>query len=100
MSLSDYQAALSSTREKVDEATTTELDVALDRKLRDALEASAEFGLLRDILVKYWERGFSSEAVYELLSSMRDGVTEDIEERILELMDIVSGFCSLNMRVW
>ncbi|MDN7908564.1 hypothetical protein QZM18_31240 [Burkholderia diffusa] len=79
---------------------TTELDVALDRELRDALEASADFGLLRDILVKYRERSFSSESVYELLGSMRDGVTEDIEERILELMDIVSGFCSSNMRVW
>lgn len=79
---------------------TAELYVVLDRELRDALEASADFGVQRDILVKYREKGFSSESVYELLESMRDGATSDIEERILELMDIVSGFCSPNMRVW
>ncbi|RQR42800.1 hypothetical protein DIE21_36435 [Burkholderia sp. Bp9140] len=79
---------------------TAELYVVLDRELRDALEASADFGVLRDILVKYREKGFSSESVYDLLESIRDGVTEDIEERILELMDIVFGFCSPNMRVW
>ena len=82
------------------EAMTAELYVVLDRELRDALEASADFGVQRDILVKYREKGFSSESVYELLESMRDGATSDIEERILELMDIVSGFCSPNMRVW
>ncbi len=79
---------------------TAELYVVLDRELRDALEASADFGVLRDILVKYREKGFSSESVYGLLESMRDGAASDIEERILELMDIVSGFCSPNMRVW
>ncbi|WP_175796600.1 hypothetical protein [Burkholderia anthina] len=79
---------------------TAELYVVLDRELRDALEASTDFGMQRDILAKYRERGFSLESVYELLESMRDGATSDIEERILELMDIVSGFCSPNMRVW
>ena len=79
---------------------TAELYVVLDRELRDALEASADFDVLRDILVKYREKGFSSKSVCELLESMRDGVNSNIEERILELMDIVSGLCSPNMQVW
>ena len=54
---------------------TAELYVVLDRELRDALEASADLDVLRDILVKYREKGFSSNSVCELLESMRDGVT-------------------------
>jgi hypothetical protein len=77
-----------------------ELDSVLDRELRDAVERNCDFNLLRAILVKYREKNFSSESVYAFLDTMRNGVTEDIEGRVLELMDIVSGFCSPNMRVW
>jgi hypothetical protein len=50
--------------------------------------------------MKYEERNFRPESVYGLIESMRIGVTEDIEDRVLELMDIVSGFCSPDIRVW
>ncbi|UVE67414.1 hypothetical protein L2Y90_25105 [Burkholderia pyrrocinia] len=79
---------------------TTEIDIALDRELRDALEKSANLDVLRTILVKYRERGFNSESLRELLAAMRNDMAEDIEDRTLELMDIVSGFCAPNMRVW
>lgn len=77
-----------------------ELDSVLDRELRDALERNCDVNLLRAILVKYREKNFSSESVYRLLDALRIGATEDIEDRVLELMDIVSGFCSPDMRVW
>ncbi|HTH61498.1 MAG TPA: hypothetical protein VL689_15235 [Paraburkholderia sp.] len=77
-----------------------ELDSVLDRELRDALARNYDFNLLRAILVKYREKNFSSESVYSLLEAIRIDVTEDIEDRVLELMDIVSGFCSPDMRVW
>lgn len=77
-----------------------ELDSVLDRELRNALEKNCEFELLRVILVKYRDMGFSSDSVYGLLDVMRVSVAEDVEDKILELMDIVSGFCSPNMRVW
>ncbi|OMG71640.1 hypothetical protein [Burkholderia ubonensis] len=79
---------------------TTEIDIVLDWELRDALERNANLDVLRTILVKYREKGFGSESVNELLSAMRNCVAEDIEGRILELMDIVSGFCAPNMRIW
>ncbi|WP_080435599.1 hypothetical protein [Burkholderia ubonensis] len=79
---------------------TTELDIVLDRELRNALENGANLDLLRAILVKYREKGFGQNSVNELLGQVRGDVTEDIEDRILELMDIVSGFCAPNMRVW
>lgn len=79
---------------------TNELDIVLDQELRDALDKSAKLDVFRTILVKYREKGFSPESVNELLAAMRNGVAEDVEDRILEIMDIVSGFCAPNMRVW
>ncbi|MBB3257526.1 hypothetical protein F4827_002391 [Paraburkholderia bannensis] len=77
-----------------------ELDSVLDKELRDAIEKDFDLALMRTILVKYREKGFGSASVYEMLDAMRSNAAEDAEDRILELMDIVSGFCSSNMRVW
>ncbi|CAG2159121.1 hypothetical protein LMG26411_06456 [Cupriavidus numazuensis] len=77
----------------------TELDGELDSELRDALK-SCELDFLRTILVRYREKGFDSESVYGLLEAMRNNVSDDIEDKILELMDIVAGFCAPGMRVW
>ncbi|WP_322066522.1 hypothetical protein [Burkholderia ubonensis] len=79
---------------------TTEIDIALDRELRDALEKSANLDVLRAITVKCRGKGFDSESVNELLAAMRDDTVEDIEGRIMKIMDIVSGFCAPIMRVW
>ncbi|MCL4664554.1 hypothetical protein L0Z14_26960 [Burkholderia multivorans] len=79
---------------------TNKLDIVLDQELRDALDKSAKLDVLRTILVKYRDKGFSQNSVNELLATMRNGVAEDVEDRILEIMDIVSGFCAPNMRVW
>ena len=77
-----------------------ELDIVLDSELRSALEGDCDFNFLRAILMKYREKGFSSESVYEFLGAIRFGVAENTGDRVLELMDIVSGFCSPGMRVW
>jgi hypothetical protein len=82
------------------EAMNAELDRMLDRELRNALERNYDVNLLREILVKYREKNFSSGSVYSLLDAIRIGATEDIEDRVLGLMDIVSGFCYPYMRVW
>ncbi|WP_081082305.1 hypothetical protein [Burkholderia diffusa] len=79
---------------------TNKLDIVLDRELRDALNKGAKLDVLRTILVKYRDKGFNQNSVNELLTAMRSGVAEDVEDRILETMDIVSGFCAPNMRVW
>lgn len=79
---------------------TNKLDIVLDQELRDAVDKSAKLDVLRTILVKYRDKGFSQNSVNELLAKMRNRVAEDVEDRILEIMDIVSGFCAPNMRVW
>ncbi|WP_144594407.1 hypothetical protein [Burkholderia sp. KBS0801] len=82
------------------EAMTVELDRVLDNALRDALEKNGELGLMRAIIVKYRDQGFGSDSVYALLDAMRNGAAEECENKILELMDIVSGFCRPDMRGW
>ena len=82
------------------ETMTAQLDAALDRELCDELEKGGDIASMRPILLKYKDKGFGSESVYKLLGAMRSCADEDVEDRILELMDIVSGFCSPEMRVW
>ena len=82
------------------EAMIGDLDVVLDSELRYALSRQDAMAVMRNILVKYRDRGFGQKSVYELLNSMRKDADEDLEDRILELMDIASGFCSPHMRVW
>ncbi|MBR8220257.1 hypothetical protein [Burkholderia ambifaria] len=79
---------------------TVELDRVLDNALRDALEKNGELGLMRAIIVKYRDQGFGSDSVCALLDAMRNGAAEECENKIIELMDIVSGFCRPDMRVW
>jgi hypothetical protein len=55
---------------------------------------------MRAIIVKYRDQGFGSDSVCALLDAMRNGAAEECENKIIELMDIVSGFCRPDMRVW
>jgi len=77
----------------------SELDRSLAKELRDTLVTNCEIHLLREILVKYRKMGFSSERLSRLLHTLRIGATEEVEERILELMDIASGFCAPDLRL-
>ena len=76
------------------------LDDRLDNELFFALNNGCDVASMRKILVKYQENGFSAASLHEFLSSMRFGADDELEDRILELMDIVSGFCSPFLKVW
>jgi hypothetical protein len=54
-------------------------------------------GVLRD----FRSRGGSREMAYKALAELREERDlADREDRILELMDVVRGFCSAHMLVW
>ena len=45
--------------------------------------------------------GLSREAAYQILASFRDRAPDEAaEDRVLEVMDIVSGFCAPELLVW
>jgi hypothetical protein len=82
-----------------------ELDRILDRELREGLEKKFNLHQMHAILLKYRDRGFSSESVQELLRSIldefrRSGVSEDIEDGLLDVMDLACGWCSPHLKVW
>ncbi|NBF02335.1 hypothetical protein GV819_08515 [Pseudomonas sp. Fl5BN2] len=76
------------------------LESGLDEPLSCLLRAGADIESVRDVLVSYRDKGFAAEAVYNYLASLRLGASQVLEDRVLEAMDIASGYCSEGARVW
>ena len=52
-------------------------------------------------LREYRRQGITRQEVQLALEELRDQAPDEVvEDRILEIMDIVSGFCSLENTVW
>ncbi len=53
------------------------------------------------LLRQYKSFGVERDEVYSFLTSLRNRVTDEaLEDRVLEVADFVSGFCSPHMKVW
>ncbi|OOV98708.1 hypothetical protein [Pseudomonas sp. MF4836] len=76
------------------------LDTGLDQQLASRLRGGADIEAIRAVLVQYRDKGFTAQAVYSHLQFIRLAAPEDVEDRILEAMDIASGYCSAGCRVW
>ena len=50
--------------------------------------------MLREIVCQYKQAGGTQQAAYETLEKIREQMEEPDEDRILELMDFVAGFCA------
>jgi hypothetical protein len=56
---------------------------------------------LHATLVEMKKNGIGKDQAYELLASLRkDCSTKDQEDHILDLMDIVVGYCQPENRIW
>ena len=56
--------------------------------------------MLRECLVDFKNRGMDRASMYGSLEEMRVGVDEKTESVILELMDIVMGFCNPTLQIF
>ena len=56
--------------------------------------------MLRECLVDFKNRGMDRAIMYGSLEEMRVGVDEKTESVILELMDIVMGFCNPALQIF
>lgn len=65
-----------------------------------ALERGDSLDALRAILVHHERNGLPQCAAYDALHALRARLTGRDEDRLLELMDIVAGFCAPHLRVW
>ena len=72
--------------------------------LRTAIEAAISrdesLESISSILKRYKEKGIDQPSAIDLLESMRTDADEKDEDRILEILDIVTGFCGSKYTVW
>ena len=68
--------------------------------IRAALARNAPLDEIVELLREHKAAGLSQHDAYAALQSMRGGADEGTEDRILEIMDFVSGWCQPAWRVW
>jgi len=73
----------------------------LEDQIKRALQKQASLQMLREILCQYKQHGGTQQAAYETLEKIRgEQMAEPDEDRILELMDFVTGFCAQDQKIW
>ena len=73
----------------------------LEDEIKEALKKQASLQMLREIVCQYKQYGGTQQAAYMTLEKIRDEQMEEPDEdRILELMDFVAGFCVQEQRIW
>ncbi|AYM77237.1 hypothetical protein D9M09_16605 [Janthinobacterium agaricidamnosum] len=77
----------------------------IDRDLLAALESGAGLLTLRAILLRYKASGVTAAQVAGLLQELRasaqDGTQDEArEDVILDALDLVTGWCTPQLRVW
>ncbi|MGX9718142.1 hypothetical protein CSQ91_10640 [Janthinobacterium sp. BJB301] len=73
----------------------------IDRDLLAALDARAGLLTLRAILLRYKASGVTAAQVAALLQELRSATQEGpLEDVILDALDMVTGWCTPQLRVW
>jgi len=73
----------------------------LEGEIKGALKKQASLQMLREIVYQYKQNGGTQQAAYVTLEKIRgEQMAEPDEDRILELMDFVAGFCAHDQRIW
>ena len=74
-----------------------------DKKLLSEIIKNQETSLLgiKDHLINLQNENVSQDELYSFLEELRsDAKTESEEDRILEIMDLVCGWCSLDVKIY
>ena len=74
-----------------------------DKKLLLEIIKNQETSLLeiKEYLINLQNENVSQDELYSLLEELRsDAKTESEEDRILEIMDLVCGWCSLDLQIY
>ena len=72
----------------------------LEGEIKRAMKKQASLQMLREIVCRYKQSGGTQQAAYVILEKIRHEQTEESEEdRMLELMDFVAGFCAQDQRI-
>ena len=74
-----------------------------DKKLLSEIIKNQEKSLLeiKEHLINLQNKNVSQDELYSFLEELRsDAKTESEEDRILEIMDLVCGWCSLDLQIY
>lgn len=73
----------------------------LSRELEEVITSGLTLRQIVSTLREYRRQGITRDEVRHALEALRAQTPDDaVEDRILEIMDIVSGFCSRENTVW
>jgi uncharacterized protein YeeX (DUF496 family) len=67
------------------------------KEIEHGISSSMDLLLLRFVLEKYKDKGMNKTTMREALSGMR---RSDYEDRILELLDFVEGYCRNDLSIF
>jgi hypothetical protein len=74
---------------------------ALSRELGGLITSGLTLRQIVSTLREYQRQGITRHEVQHALEALRDRTPDEaVEDRILEIMDVVSGFCSRENTVW
>lgn len=77
------------------------INAGIDRDLLAALDARAGLLTLRAILLRYQASGVTAVQVAGLLQELRAATQDEaLEDTILDALDMVTGWCGPELRVW
>ncbi|MCO7224748.1 hypothetical protein [Pleionea sp. CnH1-48] len=76
------------------------IDKKLKLKVGSAIRGNLDLAGMSLILKKYEQSGGSQSDAIDTLESMRVGLEEEYEDKLLEMLDVASGFCNSKFKVW
>ena len=76
------------------------MNASLRSAIRDELLKRSSLEELIAVLIEHKTRGVSRDEAYTVLEELRADADDATDDRILELMDTVSGFCAPEHRLW
>jgi hypothetical protein len=64
-----------------------------------AVESARGFDSLKELVQRYLDEGIRADLLVEDLSQVRVLVSDDVEETVLDVMDLLVGWCAPQFRL-
>lgn len=87
-------------RQDADDGSRVALRERFERAVRGALDTWTSLDGLTEVVRDFQSRGLSQAEATDSLGGLRAALAEGDEDRILELLDVVTGWSLPRMRIW
>jgi hypothetical protein len=77
------------------------MNADIEHELKTAIGGGIHLGEILELIRRLKANGLSKEHAQYILESLRqEAPNEETEDRILEVLDFIGGFCSPRGRIW